>query len=114
MPTSLLEAERMRQPGAPDAECVRAIAAAVINELQIDEPPVDAAMVASWLGVANVVTDPSLLEAGCLICRDGKLEVRVRESDSAGRQRFTICHECGHTFFPEYQRETRYRCTPGR
>jgi hypothetical protein len=53
-----------------------------------------------------------LPEAGCLVCRASGIEIRVRAADSAGRQRFTICHECGHTFFPGFASAPRYRCSP--
>lgn len=113
MMMSLLETERTRQPGASDGACVRAIAARVIGELEIVEPPVDVEMIASYLGVNEVILDDQLVEAGCLACLGSRLEVRVRASDLPTRQRFTICHECGHTFFPGFARQTRFRCTPG-
>jgi len=36
----------------------------------------------------------------------------VRQSDPVARQRFTVCHECAHTFFPGFQRTPQYRCDP--
>lgn len=110
---SRLELERLRKPDASAAQCVRAVAAGVIDELGISAPPVDVEMVASMLDIAAVVADPSLPEAGCLICKQsGEFEIRVRSTDSIGRQRFTVCHECAHTFFPGFATQTRYRCSP--
>lgn len=110
---SRLDFERLADPTASDADCVRSIAASLIDELGIREPPVDVEMVASLLDIGSVVEDAALPEAGCLIChRDGRFEIRVRGSDSSGRQRFTICHECGHTFFPGFAQQTRFRCSP--
>ncbi len=111
--TSLLETERMRQPGVSDAVRVRAIAAQLIDELEIEEPPVDVKMVASRLSIPTITEDARLVESGCLICQGGRLEIRVRQGDRLERQRFTVCHECGHTFFPGFQRRPRYRCSPG-
>lgn len=113
MITSLLETERTRRQGAADADCVRAIAARVVRELDFTQPPVDVEMVASYLGVSEIRRDVHLLEAGCLTCDGNRLEIRVRAGDGPARQRFTVCHECGHTFFPGFARQTRYRCTPG-
>ena len=111
---SLLEQQRLRQPAAPDTDHVRAIAAELIDDLGSAEPPVNIGMVASMLDIATVVEDPALDAAGCLVCpRYGHIEIRVRATDSPGRRRFTICHECGHTFFPGFATETRYRCSPG-
>ena len=110
--TSLIERERALRPGASDADCVRAIAARLIDDLGIDEPPIDVDMVASLLGITEIAQDPLLVEAGCLICDGSRIHVRVRQSDPAGRQRFTVCHECAHTFFPGFQRTPQYRCDP--
>ena len=50
--------------------------------------------------------------AGCLICSGPTLAIWIRASDRWERQRFTICHECGHTFFPGFALQPRYRCSP--
>ena len=110
--TSLIERERAHRPGASDADCVRAIAARLIDDLGIDEPPIDVDIVASMLGITEIQQDPLLVEAGCLICDGSRIHVRVRQSDPAARQRFTVCHECAHTFFPGFQRNPQYRCDP--
>lgn len=111
--TSLLETERGRRPGASVASAVRRIAADLIEQLGIDEPPVDVEMVASLLGIAEVIEDPLLPQSGCLVRVDGRLQVRVRQSDAPERKRFTIGHESGHTFFPGFERRPQYRCNPG-
>lgn len=110
---SLLEMERLRCPDASDEECVRAVAANLVDELGISEPPVDVAMVASMLDVAEVQLDWELDVAGCLVCNGSTAEIRVRGTDPTVRQRFTVCHECAHIFFPGYQLVPRYRCDPG-
>lgn len=110
---SHLEEARARNPGLPDVDCVGVIARDLIRELDVREPPVDLEMLSSLLGIHEVVPDPALDVAGCLICRAGRIEIRVRAADSKGRRRFTICHECAHTFFPGYARRPRYRCAPG-
>lgn len=110
--SSLIERERALRPGASDADCVRAIAARLIDDLGIDEPPIDVDIVASMLGITEIEQDPLLVEAGCLICDGSRIHVRVRRSDPAARQRFTVCHECAHTFFPGFQRTPQYRCDP--
>lgn len=109
---SLVEQERARHPGASNVDCVRQIATRVIDELGIDEPPIDVEMVASYLGIADITQDPQLVEAGCLICDGTRVSVRIRQSDAATRQRFTLCHESAHTFFPGFDRQPQYRCDP--
>lgn len=109
---SLLEMERLARPGATDRACIRAVAAGLIDELGVGEPPIDVAMVASALDIQRVVPDHQMAAAGCLIPRSQGTEVRVRASDPTPRQRFTVCHECGHTFFPGYALQSHYRCAP--
>src|SRR5687768_518731 len=110
---SHLDQTRARNPGLPDVDCVGLIARDLILELDIREPPVDLDMLVSLLGISEVVRDQNLGVAGCLLCRGGRLEIRVRATDSPGRRGFTICHECAHTFFPGFSRRPQYRCAPG-
>lgn len=109
---SRLELARQTHPTATDPIRVRTVAAQVIEDLGVTEPPVDVEMVASSLGIASVTIDPDLPVAGCLLRRpDNQFEIRVCAADPPGRQRFTVGHECGHTFFPGYT-TTQYRCSP--
>jgi hypothetical protein len=109
---SLLEQQRLSHPDASDAEHIIRWGADVIEALDL-EPPIDPAMVASFLGVAEV--QPEQLDfAGCLLCGRDRIVIKVRRGDPPGRRRFTICHECTHTFFPGYRRLPQYRCNPSR
>ena len=107
-----LDQTRARHPGLGDVDCVRLIASELIRELDLSAPPVDLEMLVSLIGINEVVRDQALDVAGCLTCHAGKLQIRVRATDSPGRQRFTICHECGHTFFSGFARRPQYRCAP--
>lgn len=109
---SLVDLERERHPRLSERALVERVAGNVIAELGITVPPVDVAMVASYLDIARVVLDEDLDAAGCLVCRPSGIEIRVRSTDAPARQRFTTCHECGHTFFPGFERVPRYRCAP--
>lgn len=114
--TSLLshfELERLAHPERSDKESVRAIAAGLIAELGITEPPIRVEMVASYLDVRSIDTVPGLDAAGCLVCDGQAARIQVRASDGLTRKRFTVCHECGHIFFPGYSLQPRYRCEPG-
>jgi Zn-dependent peptidase ImmA (M78 family) len=70
--------------------------------------PIDVRLLASFRGIAAIkeVDQP---EAGCIFCDGERLVVHLRGSDSAERQRFTICHEIIHTFFPGFREERRTR-----
>jgi hypothetical protein len=107
---SLLEQQRLTHPAATDTDHVVRWADEVIAELGL-EPPIDPAIVASYLGVARVEAD-DIEVAGCLLCQHSTLVIKVRRHDSRGRRRFTICHECCHTFFPGFARQPQYRCNP--
>ncbi len=109
---SLLDAERRRRPGVSDAACVEVIAARLLVELDVDAPPVDVELVASALGIAEIRYEIELVESGCLIADSGRLLVCLRATDAYARQRFTLCHEGTHTFFPGFERTARYRCSP--
>lgn len=106
--------QRLARPDQAPSANARAVAAGVISDLGITGPPVDVEMVASFLDIARIVEDATLPVAGCLVCApDGCFEIRVRATDTRPRQRFTICHECGHTFFAGYAMRPQYRCSPG-
>ena len=66
LPLSPLEKARAARPDASDAELVRSLAAGIIADLDIDEPPVDVEMVASWLGIESIVIDDDLPVSGML------------------------------------------------
>lgn len=104
---SLLEFQRLRQPGPAD---VVAAADSVIEDLALT-PPIDPAVVASYLDVSRI-EETDLDVAGCLICEGRNITIKVRASDAETRQRFTIFHECVHTFFRGFELKPRYRCAP--
>ncbi len=104
---SLLEFNRLHQPLPGD---VAALADTIITELALT-PPIDPKIVASYLGISKI--EPADIDvAGCLICSGTDVTIKVRKTDGPGRQRFTIFHECSHTFFQGFERQPRYRCAP--
>lgn len=110
---SRLEIERALRPDINDGERVRRIAADLVDELGVTAPPVNLEMIASMVGIATVTVDAALTVAGCLVCdTSGAFEIRVRGGDSPRRQRFTVSHECAHTFFPGFATQAQYRCSP--
>jgi hypothetical protein len=113
MPTlSLYDQQRRRRPGATPGECARAVAVQVLEELGVTQPPVDVAMVASALDIGRIVEDQDLPASGCLLPTDDGFEIRVRATDAPRRKRFTIAHECAHTFFDGYTHAPQFRCNP--
>ena len=103
----LLEFHRLRHPGPTD---VVTVADSVINDLALI-PPIDPAVVASYLDVSRI-EETDLDVAGCLICDGQGVTIRVNASDAEARRRFTIFHECVHTFFRGFESQPRYRCSP--
>ncbi|HEY8548302.1 MAG TPA: ImmA/IrrE family metallo-endopeptidase [Acidimicrobiales bacterium] len=111
--SSRMEIARRAAPTLRDDQLVRSVAAGILDDLGVTEPPVDVEMVASYLGIDGIVVDDDLPASGCLRQRDdGRFEIRVLGADPVTRQRFTIGHECAHTFFPGYATRSRYRCAP--
>jgi len=109
---SRLDLARLDHPGRSDEALVRAIAADVIREVGIREPPVDLEMVASMLDIREVIEDPHLDVAGCLVSGPCGHVVRVRATDGRARKRFSTGHECSHTFMPGFADAPRFRCSP--
>jgi hypothetical protein len=107
---SLLEEARRRSPTAGDEELIVCIAAELVELLDL-EPPVEPEIVASYQGIHRIERS-QLNWAGCLVTESNELVIRVRNTDTPGRQRFTVLHEVGHTFLPGYQHASQYRCTP--
>ena len=104
---SLPQFQRLRDPGSAD---VASVADAIIDLLGL-RPPIDHNVVTSYLDVSRV-EETELDVAGCLICDGHDITIHVRASDGVGRKRFTIFHECAHTFFHGFEQEPQYRCTP--
>jgi hypothetical protein len=105
---SLFEQARVAQPGLSDDDLVRTLCRDLLQDLEI-ERPVNVEMVASARGISSVTfveQDP----AGMLLPDRGRLHVRIRGTDSPGRQRFTILHEAGHTLLPGFSEKISYRC----
>lgn len=105
------DSQRLRPWLRRDQDHVIAVAADVLDDLGV-MPPVDPAMILSYLGVSRV--EPADIPwSGYLFAEDGELIVKVRHTDSWPRQRFSMLHEAGHTFLPGFDRAPRFRCDPG-
>jgi Zn-dependent peptidase ImmA (M78 family) len=70
--------------------------------------PIDVRLLASFRDIA-AINKVDQAEAGCIFFDGERLVVHIRGTDSAERQRFTICHETIHTFFPGFREERRTR-----
>lgn len=107
---SLLDLARSRNRDAADEILIVNVASELVELLGL-EPPIDPEVIASYQGITRVERVP-LQWAGCLLTTEEGLIIRVRSTDPPQRQRFTVCHEIGHTFLPGFQYTPQYRCTP--
>jgi hypothetical protein len=73
------------------------------------EPPIPVERLASLRGIATIEQREQPW-AGILEPRGNNFVVGVRTSDGYERQRFTICHEAAHTFFPGFAEHSQFRC----
>jgi hypothetical protein len=105
---SLFEQYRFEDPRRSDQEVVEAIGRSML-QLADARPPVDVEMVASACGI-DFVKERVQPWAGTLYTREGKLIASVRATDGLERRRFTVLHEGGHTFLPDFLREPQHRC----
>jgi hypothetical protein len=101
--------DQHRWSGAPEQLVVR-LCAELLEDAGVSVP-VDVRMLASFRGIA-AIKEVDQAEAGCIFCDGERLLVQVRGSDSPERQRFTVCHEILHTFFPGFWEERRARTDP--
>lgn len=105
---SLFEQYRFEDPGKSDREVVEAIGRSML-QMADASPPVDVEMVASACGI-DFVRQRVQPWAGTLYAREGKLIASIRATDGIERRRFTVLHEGGHTFLPDFLREPQHRC----
>lgn len=106
---SLFEQLRHSEPRLSDELVMRRLCQGMLEEAEVLEPPVPVKMLASLRGIARIeeVDQPF---AGMLQSGDSGFEVRVRRRDGKRRQRFTICHEAGHTLLPGFREARQFRC----
>jgi uncharacterized protein DUF955 len=93
----------------PDEDHIRVLAERLVDDSGVSVPT-NVGMLASLRGIVGI-EQADLPVAGMLSPEDGHLIVRVRSSDSNGRQRFSALHETVHTFCPGFG-ETQFRCNP--
>jgi hypothetical protein len=105
-----LELARRASPGVPDAKLVTELAQRTLDELAMD-PPINHEIVASLRDVIRI-EQTVIPWAGCLVHHADGLVIKLRVTDSRGRQRFTAFHEIKHTFLPGFTFVTQYRCDP--
>jgi hypothetical protein len=104
---SLFDVVAGTNPGLDERAVIRLACEQLLSEAEA-EPPIPVERVASLRGIVEIgVADQPF--AGMLSPRGSNLVVTVRSSDGYERQRFTVCHETGHTFFAGYS-QRQFRC----
>lgn len=100
-PPSLFEQARSRRPEFGDVPIIRELCEQLLAEAEA-EPPVPVERVASLRGISEI--KEAVQPFAGMLAPTGRTNfvATVRASDSYERQRFTVCHETGHTFFPGY------------
>jgi hypothetical protein len=111
-PTPLLDQVRRQHPGLDVEQAIVLICEQLLSDAEA-EPPVAVERIASLRGIAEIERREQPW-AGVLEPRGRGLVVGVRRTDGYERQRFTICHEAGHTLFPGFSEKPRYRCNDER
>ena len=107
----------MDETGEDDPfEAVRIKARAIVTDFRQtfgEEPPFNVKAVASLRGLHWSDDDPRFSDDSEISPEsDGRVVLRVNAARPHTRQRFSICHEIGHTLFPDYQ--LAVRCRKGR
>ncbi len=85
-------------------ECSR-----LIEEAKIEKSPINLQLLASLQDIRKI-SEEEMPEAGKLIpLAKGGLIVHLRASDSKERKKFSLGHEIGHTFFPNFKLKPQTR-----
>lgn len=93
-------------------EAIRIKARMFVREFHstfMEEPPFNVRAAASLRGLHWSDDDPRFSPDSEIAPEDGRVVLRVNKDRPHTRQRFSICHEIGHTFFPDYELEVRCR-----
>lgn len=86
-----------------DADGMRRVVDELLASAEVLSCPAPLPLLASFRGVRGI-REVSMAQAARLVPVDGGFEIQVNESHPQTRQRFSIAHEIGHTFFPLTQR----------
>lgn len=105
---SPFEEYRRRHPSLPDTIVIRRLCESLLADAEA-EPPIPVERVASLRGIADIGQREQPW-SGVLEPRGRSFVVWVRRGDGYERQRFTICHESGHTFFTGFAEAPQFRC----
>jgi hypothetical protein len=110
MPNALSSFERIcrSRPDLSEREAIILLCERVLSEAEA-EPPVPVERIASLRGITRIDRRDQPW-AGTLRPEGPNFVVDVRASDGYERQRFTVCHESGHTFFSGYAEQLQFRC----
>lgn len=91
-------------------EKILEIANRLIQDCEVENPPVNLEVLASFRDIKKIDWNANIQEAGMLCpIKGGGAEIYLRKSDSLKRKNFTCCHEISHTFFPDYQLKPQKR-----
>lgn len=104
----------MDETGEEDPfEAVRFKARAVVADFHHafpEAPPFDVNAMASMRGLHLSDDDPRFsADSEIAPEADGRVVLRINRSRPLTRQRFSVCHEIGHTLFPDYKLAVRCR-----
>lgn len=100
------------ESGATDAETAirrhaRGLLASLEEQFGSIDLPVNVEVLASLKGISKSDLPPVHSEDAELVpTGGGGVEYRVNPNRPETRQRFSVAHEIGHTFFPDYQSKT--------
>jgi hypothetical protein len=105
---SLFEHAKAELPRLSDEQVVTRLCEELLEQAEA-RPPIPVEMIASLRGIVAIEEAPQPW-AGMIVRRGNNFAVTLRSGDGNRRQRFTICHEAGHTLFPGFADGVEHRC----
>jgi IrrE N-terminal-like domain len=109
---SLYEQLRRERQELSERDAIVLLCERLLSEAEA-EPPIPVERLASLRGIVEIEARDQPW-AGTLKPRGKNFVVSVRASDGYERQRFTVCHESSHTFFPGFADQPQFRCNGDR
>lgn len=107
---SLFEQVRELDPRLTDEEAVVRSCEQILD-LAEAIPPVKVEVIASLRGITSIRSGEQPWAGMLSPSPSGHgLQITLRAADSRERQRFTVCHEAGHTLFPGFREARQFRC----
>lgn len=100
--SELMQVTQIRDPRL----AITHLARALLADAEINAPPVNLELIGSFQRVRSI-EEVEMPHSGRLVPGNEGCLIQVNVRHTRGKNRFTVCHEIGHTLVPAYHRHPR-------